>query len=240
MELASFRARRYTRITLICYVLLYGQFALGLAGAIPLWTVWLTALVLIVRWGFALHELFHLRAASEVDPITRLLPLLLTPLSLGFKEYRAYHHLHHRYMATRRDTEYFQLRGNKIIGFLNALSAPEQAFVRWLIHQPIDAEFVIGTLLRLGLFCGLVWISGVNFWWYWAPVRLAYGIANFSFVYCLHRRGEDFGVYPINFARWEQTLFGVLFGKDALLGTCHHDMHHQHPRLSAYRLPDVR
>ena len=73
--------------------------------------------------------------------------------------------------------------------------------------------------------------------WYWLLVRLAYGLAYFSFFYCLHRRGVEYGVYPIKLAPWQQTLFGLLFGQDALLGTCHHDAHHQQPRVSAYHLP---
>lgn len=232
-------ARRYTLITLVCYALLYGQFLLALAGAIPFWSMCLTAPVLIVRWMFAQHELFHLRTAREVDPLTRLLPLMLTPISLGYKEYLHIHYGHHRHMATEDDPEYFQLRGGKISGFLNALTAPEQAFVRWVMRNPIDTELILGTLLRAVLFVGLVWISGANFWWYWLPVRLAYGLAYFSFFYCLHRRGEGYGVYPIKLARWEQTVFGLLFGQDALLGTCHHDAHHRQPRVSAYRLPEV-
>ena len=107
-------ARRYTLITLVCYALLYGQFAFGLAGAIPLWTMCLTAPVLVVRWMFAQHELFHLRTAREVDPLTRLLPLMLTPLSLGYKEYLNIHYGHHRHMATQDDPEYFQLRGSRL------------------------------------------------------------------------------------------------------------------------------
>lgn len=232
-------ARRYTLITLVCYALLYGQFAFGLAGAIPLWTMCLTAPVLVVRWMFAQHELFHLRTAREVDPLTRLLPLMLTPISLGYKEYLRIHYGHHRHMATEDDPEYFQLRGGKISGFVNALTAPEQAFVRWVMRNPVDTELIIGTLLRLALFIGLVWIGGANFWWYWLPVRVAYGLAYFSFFYCLHRRGAEYGVYPIKLARWEQTVFGLLFGKDALLGTCYHDAHHRQPRVSAYRLPEV-
>lgn len=232
-------AQRYTRIMLVCYALIYGQFALGLAGAIPLWTLCITAPMLVVRWGFALHELIHLRAAPEVGPITRLLPLMLTPFSLGYKENRAHHQLHHQHMATPADTEYFQLQGNQTRGFVNALISPEQAFVRWVMRAPIDAELIIGVWLRLALFVGLVWLSGAAFWWYWLPVRLAYGLANYAFVYSLHRRGEAYGVFRTKLTAWQQTVFSLLFGKDALLGTCYHDVHHQHPRVSAYRLPDI-
>lgn len=232
-------ARRLTWTPLICYGLLYGHFALCLAAWLPMWTFCLSAPILVVRWMLATHELMHLRDAREVDPLTRLMPLLLTPLSLGYREFLDIHRGHHRYMATPADPEYYQLRGNKLQGLLNAMSAPEQAFWRWLKHKGVDAELIVGASIRCALFVLLMALTGWDFLWYWIPVRLAYGASYFAFFYALHRRGKEYGVYRITLPAWAARLFALLFGREALLATQYHDIHHAQPRISAFRLPEA-
>jgi len=232
-------ARRLTWTPLLCYALLYGHFALCLMAWLPFWTFCLSAPILVVRWGLAIHELTHLRSEQEVDPVTRLMPLLLTPLSLGYREFLENHRGHHRYMATPDDPEYYQLRGSKLRGFLNAMSAPEQAFWRWLSRKGLDAELIVGASIRCGLFVLLIVLTGWEFLWYWIPVRLAYGASYFAFFYALHRRGAEYGVYRISLPAWASRLFGLLFGREALLATLFHDIHHAQPRISAFHLPEV-
>ena len=232
-------ARRLILTIWICYALLYGQFALALAGVLPLWSMVLTAPVWVVRWMLATHELLHLRSEYQLDPFLRLQPLLLTPFSLGYKEFLSYHRGHHRHMATPEDPEYYQLRGSKLCGLLNAMSAPEQSFLRWVVREKIDTELWLGATLRCILFGALIWASGWHFLWYWIPVRIAFGLSYFAFFYTLHRRGAEYGVYPLVLPSWGARLFGVLFGREALLATCHHDAHHRQPRVSAFRLPDI-
>lgn len=231
--------RRLRRNALLCYVLLYGHFLACLGGFLPAWTLTLTAPVLVMRWLIATHELFHLRRHDQVGLVTRLMPLMLSPLTLGYKEFLAIHRGHHQYMATRDDPEYFQIRGRPITGFLNALTAPEQAFLRWTVRQPGDMELLIGAGARLFLFIGMAWAGGEAFLWYWLPTRLAFGVAYFVFFYCVHRRGPEYGVYPLPLTELQRSAFTVLFGREAMLATCHHDAHHCHPRVSAFRLPEV-
>lgn len=232
-------ARRLILTIWICYALLYGQFALALAGALPLWSMALTAPVWVVRWMLATHELLHLRSEYQLDPVVRLQPLLLTPFSLGYKEFLSDHRGHHRHMATPADPEYYQLRGSKLCGFLNAMSAPEQSFLRWLGREKLDRELWLGAAVRCGLFAALAWVSGWRFLWYWIPVRIAFGLSYFAFFYALHRRGTEYGVYALSLPPWGARLFRLLFGREALLATCHHDAHHRQPRVSAYHLPEV-
>jgi hypothetical protein len=71
-------ARRLQRNGILCYVLLYGHFLACLGALLPAWTLVLTAPVLVVRWMIATHELFHLRRHDQVDPLTRLMPLMLS------------------------------------------------------------------------------------------------------------------------------------------------------------------
>ena len=233
-------ARRLTLQSLLYNGLIYVHFGIILAGILTPWTMLLSAPILVVRWMLALHELFHLRNEKEVDPLTRLLPLMLTPLSLGYREFLDIHRRHHLFMATPQDSEYYQLRGSKLAGLLNAMTAPEQAWVRWLQHKGMDFALLRDTLLRLALFAGMAGLTGWAFLWYWIPVRLAYGSSYFSFFYCLHRRGTQYGVYALPLPAWAEKLFALLFGREALLATSNHDLHHQHPRIAPLHLPQIR
>lgn len=232
-------ARRLIRTALTCYGLLYGHVALASMELLAGWTLCLSTPILMVRWLLATHELMHLRGEREVDLVTRLMPMILTPFSLGYREFLDIHRGHHRFMATPQDPEYYQLHGGKLQGLLNAMTAPEQAFLRWLPRKNVDTELVLGALLRCALFGLLVMFAGWAFLWYWVPVRLAFGASYFAFFYALHRRGSEYGVYRVLLPVWGARLFALLFGREALLATTYHDIHHAHPRISALHLPEV-
>ena len=233
-------ARHFTRVSLLALGLLYAHFLLTLPGWLPYWTFLCAAPVLVVRWMLSVHELFHLRTAARVDPVTRLLPLALSPFTLGYREMMDVHLRHHRLTATPEDSEYFQLRGPPWLGFVNALSAPEQAFCRWVAGRGMDRPLWSGMLARLGLFGLLAWVAGAAFWAWWIPVRLALGVGNFSFFYLLHRRGGAYGTFPLDLPEWASRAFCLLFGREAMLATCHHDVHHAHPRVAVRHLPAAR
>lgn len=233
-------ARRFNRQIQLCLALLYLQFGCVLAGWLPGWSMILSAPVLVVRWMLSLHEIFHLRSEREVGTGTRLLLLMLTPLFLGYREMRVIHLGHHRHMATPQDPDFFHIRGSKLSGMLNAMTAPEQMTLRWIRAKGLDASLRRDGLVRLLLFTALVVMSGSAFWWYWLPVRLAFGASYFAFFYCLHRRGNAYGVYAAHLPGWAARVFGILFGQDALLATLHHDLHHDAPRIRALALPQAR
>lgn len=216
--------------------LLYVHFGLAAFGLVPLWTLLLSAPILVVRWLLAVHELFHLRNERQVDAVTRLRPLMLTPFSLGYRELLDIHRRHHRYTATPDDPEYY----TRLVGFVNAMSAPEQAYARWLAYRRMDLSLLRDILARLILFAAMIAGTGWAFFGYWVPVRIAYGAAYFSFFYCLHRRAAEYGVYPLRFSPLTERLFAVLFGREALYATCHHDVHHANARVAALLLPQAR
>jgi fatty acid desaturase len=233
-------ARYFVAVSLSALGLLYLHFLLVLAAWLPYWSFLLAVPIYVVRWMLSVHELFHVRTAEQVDPITRLLPLVLSPFTLGYKEMLDIHRQHHRHTAEPEDSEYYQLRGPAWIGFLNALFVPEQAFVRWLLRKRLDADLLKGMVIRFALFALLVGISGAEFWAYFIPVRLSFGISNFSFFYCLHRQGGEYGTYPLPLPLWAERIFSFLFGEEAMLATCHHDVHHAHPRIAAHALAEAR
>lgn len=241
-RVAAIRAEadRHRRDLLLSNTVLYLALGLMAEGWVPGWLFLFIAPVCMVRWMIALHELFHLRAGNEVDPVTRSLPLALTPLSLGYDEYRSMHGGHHRYMATPEDPEWYQLAGTPLRGFLGAITAPEQSFLWWWRHRGFDVRSLGGVIVRLCLFLVLAGVCGWSFLWYWIPVRVAVGIANFSFFYTLHRRGESYGAYSLPLQPAIERLFIFLFGRDACMATCNHDIHHTHAEVFARDLPEWR
>jgi fatty acid desaturase len=232
-------APRLSHLILLCHSLLYLSFAVALAGILPFWTLLVLIPLLLVRWILFIHDLFHLRSAKGVNLVIRLLPILLTPLALGYREYHEIHHQHHRCMATPRDPEYYQICGSPLRGFFNAMLNPEQAYFRWLASRGMDRTLLVGTAIRLGLFVAIAYLTGWAFLWFWLPLRLSHGLSYFAFFYCLHRRGDEYGVYPLHLPILAQRVFTLLFGRNALYELCYHHVHHAHPRVAPQHLPIV-
>lgn len=233
-------ARRLARTSMTCNGAALAHLLLAAGGWVPAWTLLLSVPVLVPRWMIAVHELFHLRDGRDVDVWTRFMPFPFTFLSLGYRELLANHQSHHRCMCTPADAEYFQLRGSRLQGVLNAFSAPEQMWFRWVAKQGIDRQLMLGTLVRLALIGTLIGVCGANFLWYWVPARLAFGASFFSFFYGLHRRGPAFGVYPIQISEALARLATLVWGHDVVQATLHHDVHHAQPRIAARFLARAR
>lgn len=233
-------ARRLTVSSLLCNAAAYVHLLCAAWSVLPAWTLALTLPILVPRWMIAVHELFHLRSEREVDPITRLMPFLFTFLSIGYRQSLANHRSHHRHMATPADPEYYQLRGNKLAGFANALTAPEQMWVRWVTQHGLDRELARDTAIRFALFVALIAVSGSTFLWYWIPARVAFGVSYFAFFYWLHRQREQFGVYPLALPVWLARVGRLAWGPDVMEAILHHDVHHAQPRIAAKYLAPSR
>ncbi|HEX6827440.1 MAG TPA: hypothetical protein VF104_00520 [Burkholderiales bacterium] len=233
-------ARRLTAVSLACNGAAYVHLFLAVWAWVPTWTLLLSIPVLVPRWMIAVHELFHLRSDREVDPVTRVLPFLFTFLGVGYRELLANHRSHHRHMATPLDAEYYQLRGSKLAGLLNAFSAPEQTWFRWVAENRIDGPLARQTLIRLALFLALIWSTGMTFLWYWVPARVAFGLGYFVFFYLLHRRGDEYGVYALVLPAALARAATLVWGRDVVEATLNHDIHHTQPRIAARRLAESR
>jgi fatty acid desaturase len=233
-------ARRLTRNSLACIALIYVDLLAAAAGIVPVWTLAILVPLLVPRWMIAIHELFHLRSEREVDPVTRFQLLLFTPLSLGYRENLVNHRTHHRFMGVTGDAELYQLRGSRLSGFINAMTAPEQMWFRWVGERGIDRRLAVETTLRCLLFAGLAAGTGTAFLWYWIPARIAFGTSYFVFFYWLHRRGDDMGVYPVVLPTPLPRILTLLYGQDVVEATVHHDVHHVQPRIAAEHLAGSR
>jgi hypothetical protein len=161
-------------------------------------------------------------------------------LSVGYREQLHIHRSHHRHMATPADAEFYQLRGSPLRGFANAFTAPEQTWFRWVAARGIDGPLVRDTVLRLVLFAALAGATAPVFLWYWLPARVAYGASYFVFFYALHRRGDSFGAYPLQLPPALAGIAALIWGRDVVDATLHHDIHHRQPRIAARNLGSSR
>ncbi len=233
-------ARRLATAGVACNVAAYVHLLLAAWDVLPPWTLLVSVPILVPRWMIAVHELFHLRSHREVDVVTRLLPFAFTFLSVGYRELLVNHRSHHRHMASPYDAEYYQLRGSRLAGLFNAFSAPEQAWFRWVAENRMDRELLRDSLIRLTVLLALIWSAGASFLWYWVPARLAFGLSYYVFFYCLHRRGDDFGVYQLAVPAPLARMATIVWGHDVVEATLHHDVHHAQPRIATKHLAESR
>lgn len=233
-------ARRLATTGVACNVAAYVHLLLAAWNVLPAWTLLVSIPILVPRWMIAIHELFHLRSHREVDVVTRLLPFTFTFLGVGYRELLINHRSHHRHMAMPSDAEYYQLRGSKLTGLLNAFSAPEQAWFRWVAENRMDRELLRDSLIRLAVLLALIWSAGATFLWYWVPARVTFGLSYFVFFYWLHRRGDEFGVYPLAVPAPLARVATIVWGPDVVEATLHHNVHHAQPRIATRHLAQSR
>lgn len=142
-------------------------------------------------------------------------------------------------MCTENDPEMYQLRGGNLSGLFNAMTAPEQAPIRWIAKNGIDRQLATTISVNAVIFFIVAYLAGWNFLWYWIPTRISYGVSSFVFFYMLHRRGDDFGVYSLRLPAIIAKVYAALLGNEALLVTCNHDVHHENPRIAGHALEMV-
>jgi fatty acid desaturase len=228
-----------SRGNIIYIFLLYGHFALAIAGYLPLWTFCIAAPMYVSRWMIGLHEFLHVVKPEDANLFIRLQLLLVTPFSLGYREIREIHLRHHAYAVTERDPDLYLFRGGMITSFLYAVASPEISVYHWIRDKGVDQQLVLGMLVRLILFSLFVWNLGWLSLWYFIPVRLAYGSSMFSISFPLHRKDGAYGTFTPRFGMGER-LMQLYCGRAALHTLLYHDIHHDYPRISALKLPAAR
>lgn len=220
--------------------LVYVHFAICLAGYLPLWTFCVCAPMYVSRWMIGLHETLHLVRWEDTPLLIRLHLLIVTPISLGFREIRDIHMRHHAYTLTEKDPDLYHLRGNTVAAFVKATFSPEIAAYHWLREKGIDKELGMGMALRFVFFMLLVGSLGWTSLWYFVPVRLAYGACMFSISHFLHHKHGTYGTFIPQFGKLLDSVITLYFGRAALQTLCYHDIHHDYPKIAASKLPEAR
>jgi len=220
--------------------LVYIHFGLAITGVLPLWTFCIAVPMYVARWMIGLHEALHIVKLEDTNSLIMLHLLLITPISLGYREIRDIHMRHHAYTLTENDPDIYHLRGNMLSGFILATFSPEISAYYWIRDKGVDKTLLLGMVLRLTLFCIFVGSLGWLSLWYFIPVRLAYGTCMFAISFPLHRKDGAYGTFTPNFGAWLETVMELYAGGAALNTLKYHDIHHDYPRISAQKLPVAR
>jgi hypothetical protein len=230
-------ARRYKRSTLAYVCLLYLALGLALANLIPARVLVVAVPLLYLRLALALHELLHVCSPAHVSWFHRLTMVFETPISLGYAEHRAVHFAHHRFTATDRDPEQYQIVGGPVRAFANALVSPERGFLNWVREHGVSRALALGASVRFVAFVTLAWINPPVFVVYLAALRLSVGFASFVFHHVLHNADGRLGTFPLPVSAPVIRAARVLFGKEPMLILTEHERHHRWPRVRARDLP---
>ena len=195
----------------ICFnAIIYVHFFLCFYSALPYWTFCLAVIVYVPRWTTALHELLHLCSSKTINRLVDLNLLILTPISLGYRETRDIHMRHHASAPQPHDPDYYHIKGSVLSGYLNAIFSPELSVYFWLRDKGITQGFILGVSVRLFFFVLLVWICQWQSLWYFIPVRIAYGSSLFWFSYVLHRKNGEHGNFQRSYGRFFENNGDIL------------------------------
>lgn len=236
---SSDEIRRLLAEDVIYLSLVYIHFGICLAGFLPIWTFCVGAPMYVSRWMIGLHETLHLVRWEDTNLLIRMHLLILTPISLGFKEIRDIHMRHHAYTLTEKDPDLYHIKASFVGGFIKATFSPEISAYHWIREKGVDQHLALGMTIRFGLFALIVGSLGMTSLWYLIPVRLAYGACMFSISHFLHHDGDLYGTFPPKFNSFLRIFIAFYFGRAALQTLCYHDIHHDYPKIAASKLPDA-
>ena len=230
-------ARRYVRLTLGHTLALYAILAVALFEWMPAWVLVVAVPWLYVRLSLGLHELLHVRDATQVPAFHRLAMIFDTPFGLGFREHRAVHFRHHRFGGGTRDPERWQIEGGHLRAFANALTTPERSLVEWTRTRGIDAPLARDGAFRLVCFVAVAVVNPAVFLVYWVALRVSIGGAGFVFHHLLHNRRGALGTYALPFPPWFVRAGRALVGDEPMLILTQHRSHHLWPDVRVRDLP---
>jgi len=220
-------------------LLMYALLGASLLEWIPVWLLVLSIPPLYIRCALSGHELMHIRKASQVPLLHRLMMILETPVCLGYREHRDIHMRHHRDPATERDPEFFQIRGGHVRAVLGAMVSPEWSFVHYVREKGLSRELLSEATLRCGVFVAAAVVNPLAFLSYWITVRASVGSAAYLFHHALHYRDGSHGTFTLRPPRALERILHLVLGREAVMILLEHPAHHEFPQVKAIHLPDV-
>ena len=236
-------ARRYIRHCAVAALLLAVGYVLFIAEFISPLVLFAIVAVTLPRWIINLHELLHIRNDKQINSVIGCLGISPIPLSLftlSYKEIRQIHLAHHREPATSSDPDSYHIRGNFFLVIFNALTAPEQSFIRFLAVNGFNLQLGLHLLIKLLLLGILVGLGGAKFLWFWLFLRIVYGLGDIVFFRFVHHKQGKYGTFEIKcpdiLSRWGERIFG----ETVIQATVNHDVHHQNSGIAARYLAMAR
>ena len=230
---------RYKWLTLSYLFVIYAVLGLTLAEWAPVWLIWLVIPPSYVRSALSTHELMHICKATQVSWVHRLMMILETPICLGYREHRDIHLRHHRYPATERDPEFFQIRGGHLRALASAMLAPEWYLVLYLREKGASGKFLAEASVRFGGFFLALWLNPSVFLWYWITIRVSAGVCAYMFHHLLHYRKGGYGTFRFEPSRALDGILRVLMGTESVQILYEHPAHHAWQQVKAGCLPEL-
>lgn len=227
--------RRYSRTIVITYVVMLALFIIEHFQPLPGWLIAGVMSLALARWMLLSHELFHIVDYDQAPALVRLVLVPVTPINIGYAEYRQLHAGHHQDAASAQDPDAFHIRGGHLRSLLGAMLFTEICTLQALRRVDITIRWRdVG--IRLGVFAALLAFDPRAFLAVWLWLRLNYGLAIWIFFHHLHYRAGQYGTYPLPLPGWLEQTLTWLYGRTVVVATLHHDVHHRHPRVAARHL----
>lgn len=230
-------ARHYQLLTRLYAYSLYVALGAALLGVEPVWVLAIAVPFVYLRMALALHELLHVCTPDEAPRFHQLTMIFESPMCLGYREHRAIHFAHHRFAATDRDPERYQIVGGPLRAFANAMISPERGFIHWVRAHGMSRSLAIDASIRAVAFMWLAWLNPRVFFAYWLSLRLSVGFASFVFHHVLHNLDGRLGTFPLPVSDAIVRMARFLFGREPMLILTEHERHHSWPRVRARDLP---
>lgn len=173
---------------ILCTIAVYAVGSLCQVGILPWFALPCVLALVFSRWAFSIHSRTHFK--EHYPLVEELLPLVMSPLSVGLNEQRNVHRRHHAFLGTHADPDWLFYNANPVPAVILCFFHPEITFCReW---QRLSPRGLSGACFRLALFTVLLLVAGTNFLlWYLLPLRVLFGIAQFIFTWMLHHRQAE-------------------------------------------------
>lgn len=159
-------ASQYLRHCTLADLSLVGAYGLFIAEFISGWILFAIVAVTLPRWIISVHELIHVKNDKQINRIISCLgisPIPLSIVTLSYPQIREIHLAHHRNPATELDPDAYHIRGNFFGVIFNALSAPEQSFMRSLQLDKFNLQLGLDLFIKLLILGILVFLGGKKF-----------------------------------------------------------------------------
>ncbi len=207
---------------LVCTFAVYAVGGLCYAGILPWFALSCVLALLFSRWAFSIHSRTHFKGHYPL--IEELMPLVMSPLSVGLNEQRQVHQRHHAALGSPNDPDWLFYSANPFTAVLLCCFHPEITFCRefkWLSPRALS-----GAVFRLVLFTVLLLVAGNNFLlWYLCPLRILFGIAQFIFTWMLHHR-HDKRTIDLHLSPCFMPIIGTVGLKELRAHAAHHRVCH--------------
>ncbi|MBD2360927.1 fatty acid desaturase [Anabaena minutissima FACHB-250] len=236
-------ASQYIRDCTIAALILVAAYGLFITEFISSWVLFVIVAVTLPRWVISVHELLHVKDEKQINKIIKCLgisPIPLSIVTLSYPQMREIHQAHHRSPATESDPDAYHIRGNFLVVMFNALSAPEQSFIRSLQVNGFNLQLGLDLLIKLLILGILVFVGGEKFFWFWLFIRIVYGLGDIVFFRLVHHQKGQYGTFEMKIPSTLETWGERIFGATVVQATINHDVHHQNPGIAARHLATAR